>query len=379
MNLTDVWSHANIAQAELTRLPLAAQTVYKTAKFLSQTGDFAHIQAQKNAEGKELSGEDRQTLNRLRQNAIEVVESLQTVEQQVLAGKINWVELVQKTRAKLGGDDDVDYYGGSFNDIRDEMTNVPVLIYDGPFSDHITERKPVDLKGEKISKENAQKKAREVVDVQNQTTLSVSDGTSVNGRIPAYNYQIKGDNVNYSVDISQQGGYLVNMLANRAVNSSKVSLEEVVDKARNYLAVKGYPNMEETYSEVKDNIAYISFAYQKDKVIYYPDIINVQIALDNAQVLAVEALNYLMSHHQRDLEEPKINQEEAREKVSITLDEIENVQLALIPQPGLQEVLTYEIRGKVGEEVYLVYINARTGVEEMILKVVLGERGTFAL
>jgi len=377
--LTDVWSHANIAQAELTKLPLAAQTVYKTAKFLAQTGDFAHVQAQKNAEGEELSAEDRETLIRLRENAIEIVETLQRVEQQVLAGKVNWVELVQKTRAKLGGDENVDYFGGSFDDIREEMNNVPQLIYDGPFSDHIPERKPQDLKGEKITKEEAQEKAREMVDIQNKTTLTVSDGTSVNGKIPSYNFQIEGDNLHYSVDISRQGGYLVDMLANRSVANSRVSLEEAVDKARNYLAVKGYPNMEETYSEVKDNIAYISFAYQNDQVIYYPDIINVQVALDNAQILAVEALNYLMSHHQRDPGKPKISEEEAKEKVSLTLDEVENVQLAVIPKPDLKEVLTYEVRGRVGEEVYLIFINAQTGVEERILKVILGERGTFAL
>lgn len=137
--------------------------------------------------------------------------------------------------------------------------------------------------------------------------------------------------------------------------------------------------MEPTFSEVKDNIAYISFAYQQDDIIFYPDIINVQIAMDNGQVLAVEAQNYLMSHKEREINEAELSEEEARELASSTLEEIESVRLAVIPTSSLREVFTYEVRGKVGEEIYIIYINAETGNEEEILKVILSETGTFAL
>ena len=113
--------------------------------------------------------------------------------------------------------------------------------------------------------------------------------------------------------------------------------------------------MEPTFSEIKDNMAYISFAYQKDDIIFYPDIINVQIAMDNGQVLAVEAQNYLMSHKEREIKEAEITEEEARELASATLDEIENVRLAVIPTSSLREVFTYEVRGKEGTNLYNLY------------------------
>ncbi|MFW6265100.1 MAG: germination protein YpeB [Bacillota bacterium] len=387
INLTDVWNHANRAQSELSRLPLEAQTVYDTAKFLNQTGDFSHVMARKNVDGQAISSEDRGTLKQLRGHAIEVVESLQKVEQEVMDGKINWVELVKGARNEIkaqegnpnpeDGNEPFDM-NGSFNDIRDEMSKIPVLIYDGPFSDHISERKPLGLTGDEISEEEAKEKARDFID-DDDNDAEFTDASSVDGRIAAYNFQIKTGNGVYSVDVSKKGGHLVSMINNRSADEDRIAMNEAVDKSRDYLARYGYPNMEATYSEVKGNVAYISFAYQQDDILYYPDIINLQVALDNGQVLAVDASKYLISHNERQVEEPELTEEEAREIVNSSLDEIENVRLTVIPKPSGSEVFTYEVRGVVGEEVYIIYINAMDGNEEQILKVVMGEQGTFAL
>lgn len=377
--LTDVWSHANTAQAELNRLPLAAQTVYDVSKFLSQTGDFAHTLAKQNADGKVLTAEERQTLSELRQHAIRITELLQEVENEVLAGKVNWVEMVKSTRRALREEQEREKPDINLDDLSDDLSKVPTLIYDGPFSDHINERKPEGLRGEEVSRETAREKVRNFLDGVDGNNISVSEGTTVNGRIPAYNFQVETGNGVYSVDISRKGGSLVSLLNNREVYSVKISRDEAVKKAQEYLESIEYTDMEPTFSEIKDNIAYISFAYQQDDIIFYPDIINVQIAMDNGQVLAVEAQNYLMSHKEREIKEPEITEEEARELASATLDEIENIRLAVIPTSSLREVFTYEVRGKVGDEIYIIYIDAETGNEEQILKVILSETGTLAL
>ncbi|MTI59727.1 MAG: germination protein YpeB [Firmicutes bacterium] len=380
MLLTDVWSHANTAQAELNKLPLAAQTVYQTAKFLSQTGDYCHAAARQNAEGKALTDGNRKQLEQLRQQAIKVADNLHNVENQVFAGNVNWVELVKSAKNSLDNGDNKlpDNVNDSLDSITDEMDNMPVLIYDGPFSDHIVNRKPQDLKGEEISRDDARQRAAKVVNISDEE--SISQGTTINSKIPSYNFQIDaGDEGTYSIDISKKGGHLVTMLNNREVDKSSISQSEAVDKAGDFLAINNYPNMESTYSEIKDNIAYISFAYKEKGIIIYPDIINVQVALDNGQILAVEALSYLMSHHSRDLEEAEIGENDARERASKTLEQIENIRLALIPQASLKETLTYEVRGTIGGETYLIYVNAQTGEEEQILKVIMGEKGTFAL
>lgn len=132
------------------------------------------------------------------------------------------------------------------------------------------------------------------------------------------------------------------------------------------------------YSMVQNNIATVSYVYQEDGVIIYPDQIKVDIALDNGRVLGFEALTYYMSHRKRTLPRPKISEEEARQLANSEMD-IERVKLALIPLESGDEVLTYEVRGKMDGEVYLVYINAVTGNEERIMRVIHTENGRFAI
>ncbi|MFW6023039.1 MAG: germination protein YpeB [Halanaerobiaceae bacterium] len=379
MILTDVWSHSNTAQSELNKLPLAAQTVYDTAKFLSQTGDFAHVMARKNTNGQVLSSEERKSLNQLRQHSISIAESLHRVENEVLAGKVNWTELVRNAKQELKAEERETPDNVKLDDVRDEMTKVPTLIYDGPFSDHITERKPQELKGAVLSKENAREKAKKYIDDKNAENIQVSEGTNVNGRVPSFNFQVETGNDVYSVNVAKKGGFLVSLLNNRDIVSAKISMDTAVDKAEDYLASIGYRNMQPTFSEIKENVAYISFAYKRDNIVYYTDLINLQVAMDDGQILAVEALNYLMSHHEREIGKAEISEDVAREMATATLEEIESVRLAVIPSPGLEEILTYEVRGTSGTETYLIYINAKSGNEEQILKVIMGDQGTFAL
>src|SRR5690625_6667905 len=65
-----------------------------------------------------------------------------------------------------------------------------------------------------------------------------------------------------------------------------------------------------------DHIGVYSFAYKQDDVIIYPDSIEVKVALDNGEVLGIATQNYLMNHHKRDIKQPKLSMEEAKEHVS---------------------------------------------------------------
>jgi len=379
LTLSDIWKNSMNAQAELNQLPISEKLLMRTAKFLSQTGDYAHVLAKKNADGEVLSDKNRKYLADLREQAAKLSVSLHQLENQVLEGKIRWTEIARGTGYQLARekpqsiDDD-------FTDIKEEMTKYPTLLYDGPFSDHVTEIKPRELKGKNITRENANKKAKEAVDIANKKELKTEDSRTVSGKIPAYNFQLStADDRNYSVDISKKGGYLVNMIFIRDIDEVKLNLEEAAEKVKEYLAVRGYPNMSPTYAEIKDNIAYISSAYKSDDIIFYPDIIDVQVALDNGQVMAVEALSYLISHHEREVKEPKLSESEVKDLIGERFESIDSIKLAVIPSGGLEEVLTYEVRGKIGGEIYLIYINARTGDEEQILRLIKSKTGTFTM
>jgi germination protein YpeB len=114
-------------------------------------------------------------------------------------------------------------------------------------------------------------------------------------------------------------------------------------------------------------------------VLIYPDQVKVKVALDNGEILAVDARQYLMSHHARTIAPAKVSVEEAQTVLRPELN-VQRSQLALIPNlSGTGEILTYEFLTTLGNDTFLVYVNANTGDEEQILQQVQTDGGTFAL
>lgn len=137
--------------------------------------------------------------------------------------------------------------------------------------------------------------------------------------------------------------------------------------------------MEPTYLTEAENVAVIPFVAVVDGVRIYPDLVKVSVALDNGEVVGFEALGYLMSHHKRDLPEPKIDADEARSRVAAGLEVTGEVRLAVIPLETREEVLTWEVPTRLGDDRFLVYINAETGDEENILRIVRSGEGEMTL
>jgi len=104
----------------------------------------------------------------------------------------------------------------------------------------------------------------------------------------------------------------------------------------------------------------------------------VKVALDNGEIVGFEGTSFVMNHHDRKLEKPELSEKEALAKVNPQL-KIESKRLAVIPLETLQEVLAYEFRGDLNGDTFIVYINAITGEEERILKVIDTKSGPVTL
>ena len=379
ISLTNVWNKAMNAQEQLTNLPLSTAEIHRTARYLAQTGDYAHSIARRNAEGEVMTEEDREQLVALREQASQLNATLHELGEEVMENNVSWQQIVRGTRERAQDIGEGKFRDGISN-IEQELNKHPTLIYDGPFSDHVARVEPEGLTGEQISISEAEEIAREAVDVGDPEQLETVDSGSTNGRVEAYNFKIQRDEGDeYSVDISQQGGHLINLIGSREVENREYGLEDAVEKAEKYLAAAGYASMAPTYGEVEDNTAFLAFAYESDEITFYPDLIKVQVALDNNQVTSVDAINYLTFHREREIEDPELDEEEVRNMVEDRLNEIEEVNMAVIPDDSLKEEFVYEVRGRIGEEVYLIYINAQTGVEEEILQLISTQEGTFTI
>ena len=155
-------------------------------------------------------------------------------------------------------------------------------------------------------------------------------------------------------------------------------MEQAKKAGRDFLNSKGIKDMEDTYYLTEDNTATINYAYKQNNVTVYPDLIKLKIALDTGEVVGMEAKAYLASHTTRTIPNPSVTAADARKKINPRMNVISSG-LAIIPTDFKTEIFCYEFKGKLNNNEFLVYINAKTGEEENILMIVNTPNGTLTM
>ena len=363
--LTNVWKEANLAQTYLSRLPIESQELEKTQKFLNQVSDYSYSLSRKNINNEDLTEEDLKNLKDLHEYSIELENTLMQLSADIDSGRISWEDLNKKNDIKFAKQVD-NISKESFSNMEENFHEYSGLIYDGAFSDHITNQEKKGLTGDDIDEDTAKEKVQYFIGKDNIEKIE-NYGLSQNANIEAYNFLVqtkKSESIN--IAISKKGGHIVYINSNREVNSENISYDEANEIGKKYLETKDYKDMKETYYLKQDGIITINYAYSQNGVIMYPDLIKLKIALDNGEVLGLEATGYLNNHIERKLPEIKISKEEAKEKLNKELN-IKSEGLAVIPTKWKSEIFCYEFKGDIDGVDFLVYINVETGKEEDIL------------
>ena len=335
--LTSLWREANMAQTYLSRLPIESQELEKTQKFLNQVSDYS----------------------------LELESILNQLSEDINSGRIKWGELTKKGNAAFAQQVSTESKDG-FSNLEENFHEYSGLIYDGAFSEHLTNEEKKGLTGENIDEEKAKQVVTQLINQDKIKEIS-SLGLSENATIPSYTFSVQtNDDKNISVSISQKGGHVIYMNYDREVTSEIISQDDADNIGKNFLSKHGFENMKETYYLKQDGIMTINYAYNQDGVVMYPDLIKVKVALDNGEVLGIETTGYLNNHTIRDISKIKISKEDAKKTLNKQLN-IESEGMAYIPTEWKTEILCYEFKGKVDNTEFLVYINAENGREEDIL------------
>ena len=375
--LTNVWREANLAQSYLARLPIESQELENTEKFLNQVSDYSYSLSRKNIYNESLSDEDLKNLKDLHNYSVELENTLNQLSEDINSGRIKWNELSNKGTVAFAQQVSTQT-NDSFSNLEENFHEYSGLIYDGAFSEHITSSEKKGLIGNDIDEETAKQKVSEFVGQENIKEIQ-SLGFSENATIPEYNFSVKTNLENdITISVSKKGGHIIYMNSNRTVNSEIISQEEANEKGKEFLNAKGYNNMKETYYLKQDGIVTINYAYTQNDVVIYSDLIKVKVALDNGEILGMEATGYLNNHTDRDTSKVKISKEEATKTLNKNL-EISSDGLAIIPTEFNTEILCYEFKGKVDEREFMVYINAENGREEDILIITNTPNGTLTM
>ena len=375
--LTNLWREANLAQAYLSQLPIESQELENTEKFLNQVSDYSYSLSRKNIYNEDLSDEDLKNLKELHSYSVELENTLNQLSDDLNNGRFSWGELTKKGTVAFAQQVD-NISKESFSNLEENFHEYSGLIYDGAFSEHLTNNEKKGLTGEDVDEEKAKQIAEEFVGKDNIKETS-NLGFSENATIPVYDFSIKNQkDETINISVSKKGGHIVSMNANRAVNSEIISQEEADDKGKEFLESKGFKNMKETYYLKQEGIVTINYAATQNDVVMYPDLIKVKVALDNGEILGIETTGYLNNHTQRDVSKIKITKEEAKKSLNKDL-QIESEGLAVIPTEWQSEILCYVFKGKVDDREFLVYINTENGREEDILIITNTPNGTLTM
>lgn len=365
--LIKIWADSNLAVSYMKNIPFDSHGSDKSIKFLNQVSDYSYSLSRKTLRGEELTDEDFQNLKKLYDYASNLKDIINQISFDLNAGSISWSSL--KNDKKLN---EVDEATNVFSSIDGSFDDYEGLIYDGAYSDYVEKQDKKGLTGEEISKETAKEKVKKIFQ---KDAKYIGE---MNGDISCYNFEVQEEKDSFEVQISKKGGWIVEIIKNRDVGDEKIKAEDAVQKGKEYLEKLGYKSMKETYSLKEEKIVTINYAYEENEIIMYPDLIKVKVALDNGEILGMEALGYLNSHTQRTFSENIISSEEAKEKLNDKII-IENERMAVIPLDDKSEKYCYEFKGKVEDKQFLVYINAETGDEEEILILLETPGGTLTI
>lgn len=255
-------------------------------------------------------------------------------------------------------------------DVEQNLADYPTLVYDGPFADNILHKNGEKvLKGlQEITKQEAKEKAAGYM---NTAPESLREEAEVNSEIELYCFS-KG---NITVGITKRGGRLCYMVNPTDVGGETISTAEAVTRGKKYLKSIGYTSLKESYYSVFDGVCTVNFAHTQNGIIHYSDLIKVSVALDNGEVLSVDARGYLMNHKERNIYTEKITVQEARKILPDNL-EILAENSAVIPLDTGKEAYCFEFRckDKSGQEV-LIFIDKATGEERDILLLLYADGG----
>lgn len=373
------YAKALAAQTALGELPYGNVELEQTAAFFAKAGDYAMAMA-RGAYGEDVcTDENRETLRGLAAAAGSLAATLQELQLQLDGGALS-PEDVAAAEARLAAtaeDGEQITSGSAFQTVEADFPEVPTLIYDGPFSEHLSSRTPQMLEGlPQITEAEARRAAAAFTGLRSDIFTLTSDGA---GELPAWGFSALVDGGECYVEITKQGGQVLQMLSSRPVGEASLSRKEGVEQAAAFLTQHGYQDMAPSYFLEGDGILTVHFASVQDGVYCYPDLVKVGVALDNGDVVSFEAHGYLMNHGARELAAPAVTRDEGETKVDGSLTVL-SYQLALIPTGGEYEVLCHEFKCQNADGSHvLVYVNAATGQQERILLLLEDESGTLVL
>lgn len=365
--LTDVAINSELAENDLQQLPIEDRSKFYTTKLVNQIGDYAKYLNKKLVNGQNLSEKDVADL-------VNLYEANKTL-------KDSLITMTQKTGndfsfSSLADGNDGNVVISELNELQNLSVNYPELIYDGPFSDGINERKIKGISGNEISKAEAEERFAQIFAGYGIEKIKASGETEIG--IKCYNVAAEKNGEEIFAQISKQGGNLIMFDMSGSCGDVNIEGARAREIASEFIEGLGIKGMKPVWSNLSNNVYTVNFAYEDNGVVVYSDLIKIRVCAETSLVIGFEGSAYYTNHTERAIDVPVLSKEQAKSFVSENI-EIETARLALVPVGTESEVLCYEFSGNYDESQYFVYINAKTGRQVEMFKVIESTEGTLLI
>ena len=363
--LNEITLQTQGALSNLALLPLGQETVSATLKFINQAGDFAGALSVRLGNGAMPTREDYDAMERLSQSAAGFSVGM---------GRL--LDRYERGEAVFDVGDYDETGAESLYPLTNPAAEYPVLLYDGPFSDGRADGVFKSLEGlAAVDERQARQALTGFLGAQRIEDVAFTGESAI--PVDCYEYAVRLGEYSLSAGVTKAGGEVLYLLCDTPVAEANLTDRQGVDAAKAFLLSRGFGEMEISYSNRFDGILTANFAAVQNGVVLYPDLVKVQVSLKDGAVIGLEAANYLMNHVPRTIEVPALSESDAVARIGGALTP-RSARLCLIPENG-SEYLCYEVKAESGGDVFLVYIDAKTGVERRLMQVISDENGDLVM
>lgn len=350
--LTDVRVDCELAAESLTMLSGKNGEIEKVIKFVNQLGDYSYFLAKK-LPAETLTADEKQRMDDLYEITRKVYEAFVAAGESIELGGV-------QSELDAGGE-----LLTALGELFNSTVDYPEMIYDGPFSDALITRDVKFLQGkDECTSEEAAAYLESLDSGKSIAYIGENAGT-----IASYLF---GFGETGSIQVTKTGKYIVQYADTREVGEAAHDKDKCITVADALIASFGYEDMEAVWVAEARGIVYLNYAYVKGDVVFYPDLIKVKIAQDTAEPLGLDASGYIYNHVEREVPAGVINLEDAESAVSDKIT-VNSRRLTVIPTEWNTEIAAYEFAGEYNGHVYYVYVDAASGEEVKVMRVIEDE------
>ena len=358
--LTDLLVQARLAELDLEKMPLCAESCANVTTFINRTARECERMLAKLRMGERLSAYD-----------YEVLESLYKTNHQIRAN-------LDELTAKMTDKDWTQFLKKGKGAIMDAVGNIEKMTLGENRISH--DKKKEEMKGagmdsmaklppempfERIDSARAEEVCKSYFSKYNVSEFHCVGETTTKD-YSAYNVQGYDDKGTLLfAEISQKDGALLRFDYYEDCTGDTFDYQNAERIAEEFLEGLGYEDVEVVRLRENGSNVDFTFVYEDDGVVYYPDEIHVKVCRTRGIVSGFDGTKYLLNHKPRKEMEPQISLAEAYDKLHAKLN-VQSSRLAVV-DTARGEKMAYEFLCSYGEENYFVFLDAMNGEEIAIV------------